>query len=74
MRHQYLSEEFAREIQNYEIERREWANWKQSKKQFEESVNAFRASLERDPFVLVLIDGDGMIVSVLVAPGLINAN
>ncbi|KAF2112997.1 hypothetical protein BDV96DRAFT_148635 [Lophiotrema nucula] len=61
MRHQFLSEEFAREIQKYDIERREWANWKQNKKHYEESVNAFRASLERDPFVLVLIDGDGMI-------------
>jgi hypothetical protein len=39
------------------------AAWKDEKSQYEKLFNTFQRAMADNPFVMVLIDGDGMIVS-----------
>ncbi|OCL12585.1 hypothetical protein AOQ84DRAFT_372948 [Glonium stellatum] len=60
-RYDYLSEQHKKECEDHDREREYNRNFQRIKKDLENKIRQMQLFMERDPFVIVLIDGDGMI-------------
>lgn len=60
-RYDYLSEQHKKECEDHDRERELNRAYQREKKQYEGHLQMLTRFMERDPFVVVLIDGDGMI-------------
>ncbi|KAF2190134.1 hypothetical protein K469DRAFT_657856 [Zopfia rhizophila CBS 207.26] len=63
MRYDYLSEQYRKECQDREREHEEIRGFQRDRKLYQDHLFTLQRAIERDPFVMILIDGDGMIFS-----------
>ncbi|KAF2258290.1 hypothetical protein CC78DRAFT_587336 [Lojkania enalia] len=70
MRYEILSQEYKSAVDNYNTEREEIRKWQEDKQRYAQALQSYRTSFagapsgpsfERDPFVLVLLDADGIV-------------
>ncbi|KAJ9660725.1 hypothetical protein H2201_006804 [Coniosporium apollinis] len=60
-RYEFLSDQLKKECEDLDREREYNRQSQRSIKDLEDRIRRMKAFMERDPFILVLIDGDGMI-------------
>ncbi|EON70086.1 hypothetical protein W97_09352 [Coniosporium apollinis CBS 100218] len=60
-RYEFLSDQLKKECEDHDREREYNRQSQRSIKELEDRIRRMKAFMERDPFILVLIDGDGMI-------------
>ncbi|KAF2727868.1 hypothetical protein EJ04DRAFT_516995 [Polyplosphaeria fusca] len=61
MRYDYLTEQWLKATTQIQQDKAKYAATKQREQELSDKVKALTDCLNRDPFILVLIDGDGMI-------------
>ncbi|KAF2873614.1 hypothetical protein BDV95DRAFT_348737 [Massariosphaeria phaeospora] len=60
-RYDYISEQYKREVEQRAIERDDISVWQRDREYYVNTFRSYSIALDRNPFVLVLVDGDGMI-------------